>query len=121
MCTCASQAPGGSFSFGLLGEASQQGGSAGVPAVCVTLTERYFWTGTPASLITLAHLAISLTMKARNSSGVSPISVAPWLESLDTTSGSFIASTAALFSAATACGGVCAGATMPYQFSVCRA
>ena len=31
-----------------------------------------------------------------------------------------MASTAALFSAATTCGGVFAGATMPYQFSVCR-
>ena len=46
--------------------------------------------------------------------------MAPWLDSFSTTAGSFIASTAALFSAATTFGGVLAGATMPYQFSVSR-
>ena len=70
----------------------------------------WIWVGTPASLITFAHFAVSLAMKARNSSGVSPISIAPWLDSFDTTSGSFIASTAALLSAATTSFGVPAGA-----------
>src|SRR5262249_21748684 len=46
--------------------------------------------------------------------------VAPGLESFSTTVGSFMASTAALLSTATICGGVFAGATMPYQFSVCK-
>src|SRR5262249_1493201 len=46
--------------------------------------------------------------------------VAPGLESFCARVGSFMASTAALLSTATICGGVFAGATMPYQFSVCK-
>src|SRR4029079_15263431 len=80
----------------------------------------YFVVWTPASWITFAHFFVSLSMKAAKCSGLSPARIAPWLDSFSTTAGSFIASTAALFSAATMLGGVLAGATIPYQFSVRR-
>src|SRR5262249_31472986 len=58
---------------------------------------------TPASAITFAHFLVSLSMKLRKSSGVSPTSMAPWLASFSITVGSLMASTAALLSAATTC------------------
>ena len=70
------------------------------------------------------HLRPLLRLAVDDSRGSAPACRQPELRPGSpvsrSTVGSFIASTAALLSTATTCGGVLAGATMPYQFSVCR-
>src|SRR6185295_5768054 len=99
-----------------------------VPAIFTPLVQQqagtrrrrdaHFVVTTPASLITFAHFLISLSMKPRKCSGASPTSVAPWAASFSFTAGSVIASVVILCRLAMIAGGVAAGATMPYQFSM---
>src|SRR4029077_11804891 len=79
--------------------------------------KRYFVVSTPASLMTCPHFAVSLSIKPRKCSGVSPTSSAPWTASFSFTVGSCIPSVAIFFRLAMMAGGVPPGAPMPYQFS----